>query len=89
MNIFLSKVVCFTIQDVPNNDPNNVPKERTELILDHLRKTPEISVRKLSELLSVSDKTIKRDLEKLKDQQKIVRIGSNRKGYWKIYKTDS
>ena len=83
------EMILQTIQDVPNSDPDNVPKERTELILDHLAKTPEISVRKLSELLSVSDKTIKRDLEKLKDQQKIERIGSNRKGYWQIHKTDS
>ena len=86
---FMLEMILQTIQNVPNSDPDNVPKDRTELILDHLRKTPEISVRKLSELLSVSDKTIKRDLEKLKDQQKIVRIGSNRKGYWQIHKTNS
>jgi len=42
---FMLEMILQTIQDVPNNDPNNVPKERTELILDHLRKTPEISVR--------------------------------------------
>jgi len=47
-----------------------------------------MSVRQLSELLSVSDKTIKRDLEKLKNEQKIERIGSNRKGYWQINQTN-
>ena len=86
---FMLEMILQTIQDVPNSDPDNVPKERTEMILDHLVKVPEISVRKLSELLSVSDKTIKRDLEKLKDQQKIERIGSNRKGYWHINKTSN
>ena len=83
---FMLEMILQTIQNVPKSDPDNVPKDRLDSILEHLTQTPEISVRKLSELLSVSDKTIKRDLEKLKEQQKIERIGSNRKGYWKIDK---
>ena len=83
---FMLEMILQTIQNVPKSDPNNVPKDRLESILEHLTQTPDISVRKLSELLSVSDKTIKRDLEKLKEQKKIQRIGSNRKGYWQINK---
>ncbi len=85
---FMLEMILQTIQNVPNDDPDNVPKDRSELILDQLAKTPEMSVRQLSELLSVSDKTIKRDLEKLKNEHKIERIGSNRKGYWQIIQTD-
>jgi len=85
---FMLEMILQTIQNVPNVDPDNVPKDRSELILDQLAKTPEMSVRQLSELLSVSDKTIKRDLEKLKNEQKIERIGSNRKGYWQISKVN-
>jgi len=77
---FMLEMILQTIQ--------NVPKDRSVLILDQLTKTPEMSVRQLSELLSVSDKTIKRDLEKLKNEHKIERIGSNRKGYWQIIQTD-
>ncbi len=83
---FMLEMILQTIQNVPKSDPNNVPKDRLEFILEHLAQTPGISVRKLSELLSVSDKTIKRDFEKLKEQKKIERIGSNRKGYWQINK---
>ena len=85
---FMLEMILQTIENVPNNDPENVPKDRTEAILEYLGKTPDVSVRKLSELLAVSDKTIKRDLEKLKNEQKIERIGSNRKGYWRIIQTD-
>jgi Fic family protein len=86
---FMLEMILHTILNVPNYDPDNVPKKRSEQILEQLHKTPEISVRKLSELFLVSEKTIKRDLEKLKEQQKIQRIGSNRKGYWQINKIDT
>jgi len=38
----------------------------------------------MAEILSVSKRTILRDIEKLKQAGKISREGSERTGYWKI-----
>jgi len=38
--------------------------------------------------LSVSTKTVQRDLEMLRKQEKIIRIGSDTSGYWKLKEPD-
>jgi len=38
----------------------------------------------LANILKVSSKTIKRDIEKLKNSNKVLRVGSSRNGYWEI-----
>ncbi len=35
-------------------------------------------------MLGVADKTIKRDITNLKNDGKIKRVGSSRKGHWEI-----
>ncbi len=32
----------------------------------------------------VADKTIKRDISKLKEQNRLTRVGSQKSGYWKV-----
>jgi ATP-dependent DNA helicase RecG len=43
-----------------------------------------ISMRELSTIFNVDIKTIKRDIAKLKTQNKIKRIGPDKGGYWEI-----
>jgi len=43
-----------------------------------------ISAKQLAKLLSVSDRTIERDIEKLKIQNKLQRIGGEKGGHWEI-----
>jgi predicted HTH transcriptional regulator len=38
----------------------------------------------LAGILKVSTRTIRRDIEKLKNMNKLKRIGSEKSGYWKI-----
>jgi predicted HTH transcriptional regulator len=38
----------------------------------------------LAKVLNISDTAVYRTLEKLKADNKIVRVGSRRKGYWEV-----
>ena len=83
---FMLEVILKTLENVPKDVPENVPKDRGELILDSMRENPTITVRELAQLLKVNEKTIKRDIEKLKEENKVLRIGSARKGEWRVNK---
>lgn len=66
------------------NVPENVPEKRRINLLNILEKNPEISISDLALSLKVSDKTIKRDIIKLKEENYIKRIGPNNGGQWKV-----
>lgn len=53
-------------------------------ILNILRQKPDIIAKDLSELMGVSSRKVSRIIKSLKESGKITRIGSDRKGYWKI-----
>ncbi|WP_097036981.1 DeoR family transcriptional regulator [Fibrobacter sp. UWT3] len=42
------------------------------------------SAQKLAEKFGVTEKTIRRDLQLLKQQNLITRVGANKNGYWKV-----
>ena len=71
-------------KDVPLKVPKNVPLKRLEEILKFIKKDKNITVLEMAHKLSVTDKTIKRDITKLKNENKIVRVGSLKSGYWEI-----
>ena len=69
------------------NVPVNVPvKNRREKIIAVLTKDPHMSAQRLAEKFGVTEKTIKRDLQLLKQQNQIVRVGADKNGYWKVTK---
>ena len=57
-----------------------------QLILDAIRNNPKITTIKLSEQLQITRMTLHRDLEKLKNEGIIERIGPDKGGYWKVVK---
>ena len=56
--------------------------ERTLLSL--LIEDPGYTVSQLSEKMGISRKTVAQKMKQLKEKEIIERIGSDRKGYWKI-----
>jgi len=82
------------LYDLTQNDKNNSANGTengtqigTEnLILSILKKTPDITQKELSEITSIPLRTVKRIMQKFKEQNIIERIGSDRKGYWKTNK---
>lgn len=53
-------------------------------ILDVILKNPEITQVNMANTLKTTPKTVQRGIAKLKENEIIERVGSNKKGYWKI-----
>ena len=71
-----------------NNVPDNVPDNRLERIITLIGKNNKILLQELSDQLNVSKRTIRRDIEKLKIQNILERIGDERTGYWEVINND-
>jgi len=69
---------------LPDNVPENVPENRDNLILEFIKQKETISMEELAEKLNVNIKTIKRDLQKLKQKKLLQRIGPAKGGHWEI-----
>ena len=64
----------------------NVPEKRLILIINIIKNNNKITISELSTKLSVNEKTIKRDLNKLKTSGIIKRIRPAKGGYWEVIK---
>lgn len=65
------------------DDLNCDSKNDLELrLIEVIRRNPEMTQKDLGEKLSVSASTVKRILMKMKQEGKVIREGSNRKGKW-------
>jgi len=77
--------------DVPENVPENVPDvpdhvpdSRQAKVLQAIAANPSVTTAELAEQFQVTVKTIKRDLNALKADGKIERVGPERGGRWKV-----
>jgi Fic family protein len=70
--------------NVPNGVPNKFSEKRYKIIVDFMKMNNKITLLEIANILKVNNKTIKRDVEKLKEEGIIERVGKNRTGYWKI-----
>ena len=70
------------VNDRVNDKVNN--KEPEKAVLSLLMENPEYTVTQLADMLNVSRKTIANKMKVLKERNIIERVGSSRKGYWKI-----
>jgi len=68
-----------------NNVPENVPERRIENIKELMRKNNKITITQIAERLNVNEKTIKRDIDKLKELEIIKRIGPDKGGHWEVF----
>lgn len=67
-----------------NGDENGNENGDEKLVLKMLMEQPNITAKELSILSSFSMRKISRIVKRLRESGKIIRIGSDRKGYWKI-----
>lgn len=74
--------------NVPTNVPKNVPIKRLDKILSLIDDNNSITIDQLAQACEVSDKTIKRDITKLKEQGLVERQGSLKNGSWKLLKQE-
>lgn len=53
-------------------------------VMEILRENPSITAKQMAKQMNISPRKVSRLIKELKENGKIVRIGSDRKGYWKI-----
>jgi Fic family protein len=86
---FMLEMILQSMQkvknDVPKDVPKNVPIKRLNKIVELVIENRDITIAQLANMLEVSDKTIKRDIAKLKEQNRLIRVGSLKSGHWEIY----
>jgi len=58
--------------------------ERQKIILKYIEKNNVISAKEISTLLQVTDRTVEREIQKLKKTGILKRVGGDKGGYWKI-----
>lgn len=71
---------------VGENDPVNDPVNRTDLLCQLMKDNRYITIPELALKIKVSKETIKRDIESLKEDGIIRRIGPDKGGYWEVIK---
>jgi biotin operon repressor len=86
---FMLEMIYKSIQNikddnVPINVPKNDPIKRVDKIIEIISENKDITIVELANKLDVADKTIKRDIAKLKEQNRLIRVGSLKSGYWEI-----
>ena len=69
---------------VTANDTDNDTDNRLNRIISLISENKYITTRELAHKCSVSQATIKRDIEKLKNQNTIKRVGKEKTGHWQI-----
>lgn len=74
--------------NVPISVPKNVPLKRLDKIVALISENSSITIDQLASVCEVSDKTIKRDITKLKEQGLVERQGSLKSGSWKLLKEE-
>lgn len=76
-------------KEVGNKVGNNKPlSKRREKILAEMRDNPNITVAQLHTIIGVSETAIENNINFLRDNGYIERIGSKRAGYWHVIDED-
>jgi len=74
------------LDNVLDNVPDNVP-DRIKTIMYYIEHNKYITISEMAKLANVNEKTVKRDLEKLRKNEMIIRIGPDKGGYWEVIKS--
>jgi len=78
------KKVLEETQNVPLIVPKNVPLKRLDQIIGCMKENRDVTIEQLAQLCDVSSKTVNRDIAKLKDEGRVVRVGSLKSGHWEV-----
>ncbi len=81
---FIKVIFLFSEENIPSDKLSGDENGDEIKILHILENEPGITAQKLSKKTGFSTRKVSRIIKKLRESDKINRIGSDRKGYWKI-----
>ena len=76
---FMLGVILKSIKSSVNSSVNTGDK-----ILEYLKENPKTTIKELAEILNLTTRAIEKQIANLKSNNKLIRVGSARKGYWEI-----
>jgi ATP-dependent DNA helicase RecG len=82
--VILYKRKVNVTEDVTVKVTEDVTVKREEALLEIISKNPSVTVNEMARRMKVNRRTILRDLERLKLEGRISRIGSDKYGYWEL-----
>ena len=80
---FMLKCILQTINE-QQKVTDKVTDKSENKILNIIQATPTVTVAQLMEMLSMSDSGVRKVLRKLQQEGRLVRVGANKNGHWKI-----
>jgi predicted HTH transcriptional regulator len=76
---FMLEVILESIESSVKSSVNTEDK-----ILDYLIQNPKTTIKELAKLLNLTTRAIEKQIANLKNENRLIRVGSARKGYWKV-----
>ncbi|KNC13073.1 cell division protein Fic [Pantoea sp. RIT-PI-b] len=77
-------IVSEKVSEKMSEKPSAKLSVTAEKILSALRKSPEMTIADLSQLLGVSSRTVERNLKTLQSLYRLQRVGAAKGGYWRV-----
>jgi len=72
------------VENVVEDVVEDVVENRSAKIINLIKQNKQISANQIAKLFSITERTAQRDLDKLKNQNKIKRMGSDKTGHWEV-----
>jgi len=72
------------MKDTGNQFPEKVPRKSSQKILDFIKENPELTITELAQRTGISDRAVKKNIKKLKDDGLLKRVGPDKGGYWEV-----
>jgi predicted HTH transcriptional regulator len=79
----LTDAIETAVKSSPISSPISSPKTE-EKILQLLRENPQCSTQQLGDVLGISKRAVLKQIEKLKQQGRLARIGPSKGGHWQV-----
>ncbi len=81
---FLVSAYATSNEDSFGNVTENVTEKRRQKIIKLVEENNKITTEEIAKLIGVVRRTIARDIDSLKENVELIRIGSDKSGYWKV-----
>lgn len=78
------QIISNVIENVIENVTENVTEKRVSLLINLIKKNNKITIGEMAAILGVTKRTIIRDINSLKENGCITRIGPDKGGHWLI-----
>ena len=80
----MEKTMEETVKETVKGTVEETSEKTSEKIIKLIKNNPEITIDELADHLGRSTRAVEMQLQKLKEQKKIERIGPDKGGYWQL-----